>query len=210
MSSVTPSNPTAKAEPIPRMRAEDRRELVLTAATEVFGERGYVGATTDAVARAAGVSQPYVVRMFGSKEALFLCVLGRALDRLTETFHAAIDAEPNATPDDLHHRIGAAYGDLLGDRGLLLSLMHGFVLGADPVIGAAARKGFLEVYRLLRHRAGFSPEEARGFLADGMLLNTLVGIRMADDIDDPDARELIENVAPNKSELLVRLSRTRA
>ena len=203
MSSVT----IPKADPIPRMRAEDRRELVLTAATEVFGERGYVGATTDAVARAAGVSQPYVVRMFGSKEALFLCVLSRALDRLMDAFSAAIDAEPQLTPADLHHRIGAAYADLLSDRGLLLSLMHGFVLGADPEIGAAARRGFLEVYRLLRHRGGFSAEETRTFLADGMLLNTLVGIRMADDIDDPDARELIEDVAPNKSELLVRLAR---
>jgi AcrR family transcriptional regulator len=191
------------------MRAEDRRELVLTAATAVFGERGYVGATTDAVARAAGVSQPYVVRMFGTKEALFLCVLGRALDRLMEAFSIAIEADPGGTPERLHERMGAAYADLLGDRGLLLSLMHGFVLGADPVIGAAARKGFLEVYRVLRHRAGFSPEEARMFLAHGMLLNTLVGIRMADDIDDPDARELIESVAPNKSELLVRLSRQR-
>ncbi|MBN8883980.1 MAG: helix-turn-helix transcriptional regulator, partial [Salana multivorans] len=47
------------------MRGSERRELVLSAAAEVFGERGYVGATTDAVARAAGVSQPYVVRMFG-------------------------------------------------------------------------------------------------------------------------------------------------
>ena len=210
MSSVTLPNPTAKADPIPRMRAEDRRELVLTAATEVFGERGYVGATTDAVARAAGVSQPYVVRMFGSKEALFLCVLQRALDRLLNAFTAAIDAKPTPTPDELHHRMGAAYADLLSDRGLLLSLMHGFVVGADPVIGAAARRGFLEVYRLLRHRGGFSAEETRTFLADGMLLNTLVGIRMADDIDDPDARELIETVAPTKSELLVRLSRERA
>jgi AcrR family transcriptional regulator len=53
-----------------RMRSEDRRVLILEAATAVFGEQGYHGATTDAIARAAGVSQPYVVRMFGSKEAL--------------------------------------------------------------------------------------------------------------------------------------------
>lgn len=205
MSSVTPTS-----EPAARMRAEDRRELVLQAATEVFGERGYVGATTDAVAKAAGVSQPYVVRMFGTKEALFLAVLGRALDRLLETFRAAIHASP-ATPEELHHRIGTAYADLLSDRGLLLSLMHGFVSGADPVIGKAARAGFLEVYRVLRHEGGFSAEEARSFLAGGMLMNTLVGIRMADDYDaDADARELIDSVAPTKAEFLVRLSRTPA
>jgi TetR/AcrR family transcriptional regulator len=192
-----------KDDPVPRMRAEDRRELVLTAAMAVFGERGYVGTTTDAVAKAAGVSQPYVVRMFGTKEALFLAVLDRALGRLLDVFESAIDAGEI----DLHHRIGAAYGELLSDRGLLLSLMHAFVLGSDPAIGSAARRGFLQVYRLLRHRAGFSAEEARDFLAHGMLLNTLVGIRMAAE-DGPDAQELVAAVAPTKAELLARLARS--
>jgi len=202
MSSVT----VIRGDSAPRMRAEDRRELVLEAATAVFGERGYVGATTDAVAKAAGVSQPYVVRMFGTKEALFLAVLERALQRLLDTFRTAI-ASPGSA-EDLNHRIGVAYVDLLSDRGLLLSLMHAFVSGADPVIGRAARRGFLQVYRVLRHEGGFDPEEARSFLAGGMLLNTLVGIRMADDYDDPDARELIDSVAPTKAEFLVRISRT--
>jgi AcrR family transcriptional regulator len=188
------------------MRAEERRESVITAAMEVFGERGYVGTTTDAVARAAGVSQPYVVRMFGTKEALFLAVLDRALRRLLDAFRSAIAADSS---EDLHHRMGSAYADLLSDRGLLLSLMHAFVSGADPVIGRAARTGFLDVYRLLRQEAGFSAEEARAFLAEGMLLNTLVGIRMADEYDsDPDAKALMDCVAPTKTELLVRLSRT--
>jgi len=200
MSSVTPP----KADPVPRMRVEDRKELVLTAATEVFGEHGYVGTTTDAVARAAGVSQPYVVRMFGTKEALFLAVLERALGRLLDAFESAIDAGT----DDLPQRLGAAYGELLTDRGLLLSLMHAFVLGSDPTIGAAARRGFLEVYALLRRRAGFSVEEARDFLAQGMLLNTMVGIRMAAE-DADDARELVECVAPTKAELLGTLARAR-
>lgn len=192
------------------MRAEDRRELVLAAATAVFGERGYVGATTDAIAKAAGVSQPYVVRMFGTKEQLFLAVLERALDRLLAEFTAAIEADPGASRDDVHHAMASAYADLLSDRGLLLSLMHSFLLGADPVIGAAARSGFREVYRLLRRRAGFTADEAISFLASGMLLNTLVGLRMADDIDDVSARELIETIAPTKSDLLIRLSRTEA
>jgi TetR/AcrR family transcriptional regulator len=189
------------------MRAHDRRELVLTAATAVFGERGYVGTTTDAVARAANVSQPYVVRMFGTKEALFLAVLERALARLLETFRAAIAENPQSPPEEIHHRIGASYGELLTDRGLLLSLMHAFVLGSDPEIGKAARRGFLEVYRLLRHEAAFTADEAQSFLAMGMLLNTLVGLRMADDFDDPDVRELIECAAPTKADVLVRLSR---
>ncbi len=198
MSSVT------IAEPVPatRMRSADRRALVIEAATAVFGERGYVGATTDAIAKAAGVSQPYVVRMFGTKEQLFLAVLQRALDLVLVAFHDAIEEagpEPSAGRADLHARIGHAYADLLGDRGLLLSLMHGFILGSDPAIGTCVREGFLEIYRVLREEAGFGPEEVRAFLADGMLLNTLVGIRMVDAYDtSPWARELLEVALPTK------------
>ena len=72
------------------MRAEDRRELILQAATTVFGDHGYDGTTTAQVARAAGVSQPYVVRVFGTKEKLFLAVLHRALDRLLVAFRTAL------------------------------------------------------------------------------------------------------------------------
>ncbi len=196
-----------KPDPVPRMRAEDRRELVLEAATAVFGERGYFGATTDGVAKAAGVSQPYVVRMFGTKEALFLAVLERALDRLMTTFRGVLADHPDAGPETLPRLIGQAYGELLADRGLLLSLMHAFVLGTDPVVGAAARAGFREVYEFLRGEARFTADEANDFLASGMLINTLIGLRMADEIDDPHVRDLILCAAPTKSDVLVSLSR---
>jgi TetR/AcrR family transcriptional regulator len=195
----TPSNSSP-----PRMKGEDRRESILAAASQVFGERGYVGATTDAVAKAAGVSQPYVVRMFGTKEALFLEVLERSLDRLLDTFRVALDTAPLGEPREaLHHRIGGAYVELFADRGLLLSLMHAFVLGADPVIGHAARAGFIQVYRYLRLEAGFSAEETSEFLANGMLINTLVGIRMADGYDtDAVVREMIDTTLPAKAGML--------
>ena len=200
MSSVSPAT---------RMKSDERRQLVLEAATSVFGERGYVGTTTDAVAKAAGVSQPYVVRMFGTKEALFIAVLTRALERLLVAFRLAIAGEGPAHPSgstDMHARLGAAYGELLSDRGLLLSLMHGFILGSDPAIGACARGGFLEVYRVLRDEAGFSAEETHEFLAHGMLLNTLIGIRMAADYEtDPGARELLDTALPTKLDFLLSL-----
>src|SRR4051812_38861394 len=131
------------AEPIPRMKSEDRRELILAAATRVFGDHGYVGATTDQIARAAEVSQPYVVRMFGTKERLFLEVLHRALGRIFVVFRAEV---ARGTGADLGHRLGNAYADLLKDRGILLSLMNAFIMGSDPVIGPVARAGFLEVW----------------------------------------------------------------
>jgi AcrR family transcriptional regulator len=183
-----------------RMRAEDRRELILAAATRVFGDFGYVGATTSQVAKAAGVSQPYVVRMFGTKEKLFVEVLGRALDRLLVVFREVL-AEESDVP--LGRRFGLAYVNLVSEPGLLLSLMHGFVLGSDPVVGVAARCGFMEVYSFLRDEAGFAPDEVQSFLAGGMMVNTMVGLRMTDEYEtDPAVRELLAAAFPEKLDQL--------
>jgi len=196
-----------------RMASGERRELVLAAAAEVFGERGYVGATTDAVAKAAGVSQPYVVRMFGTKAALFQSVFERSLERLMAGFRQEIAAavnESGITPgsDELNMCIGRRYVELLEDRGLLLSMMQAFMLGADPEVGPTARAGFLRVYQLLRDEAGFTPEQASHILSIGMMINTLVGLRMGADFDeDPEVREMITAIMPQKAAMLRDLAR---
>jgi len=195
---------TFAAPPIPRMKAEDRRELVLAAATQVFGDFGYWGATTDQVARAAGVSQPYVVRMFGTKEALFLEVLQRALDHLLGEFRRVLAAGR----EELGPRLGRAYIELVGDRGIHLVLMHAFGMGSDPVIGARARQGFLEVYEFLRDEAGFGPEQAQSFLASGMLINTMVGLRMSDEFEsNPMAAECLIVALPEKLDIVLDLGK---
>ncbi|MCS5718630.1 TetR/AcrR family transcriptional regulator [Herbiconiux sp. CPCC 205763] len=184
----------------PRMAADERRLLVLDAASTVFGNAGYAGATTDMVARAAGVSQPYVVRMFGTKEQLFLEVLHRALDRIIAAFREAIAGDPEVP---IARRLGNAYFTLTADRSILLNLMHGFVLGADPVIGPRARCGFMDVYRLLREEAGMSAEEASEFLAGGMMANVVLAVRLFDDYaGDPAVRELMGTVFPEKLDLI--------
>jgi AcrR family transcriptional regulator len=183
-----------------RMPADERRVLVLDAASTVFGNAGYAGATTDMVARSAGVSQPYVVRMFGTKEQLFLEVLHRALDRITTAFREAIAGDAEVP---VARRLGDAYFTLTSDRSILLNLMHGFVLGADPVIGTAARCGFMDVYRLLRDEAGMTAEEASEFLAGGMMANVVLAVRLFDDYDtDPAVRELLGSVFPEKLDLI--------
>lgn len=175
MSSVSEKN---IADAGRRLSSEERREQIVEAAMAVFGARGYVGTTTDEVARAASVSQPYVVRLFGTKENLFLAALGDALDRLLVAFRS-VD-----TVGDLHARgeaMGAAYLGLLQVRGLHQILSHAFLLGSHPVIGPAARAGFAQVWSFLREEAGFGAEEAQKFLAAGMLINTMVGLRLTDE-----------------------------
>lgn len=155
-----------------RIPAMERRELILEAAARVFGEQGYAGATTDRIAREAGISQPYVLRLFGSKEQLFIDVLQRTCARILLAFDAAIAAAPEGT-EDFRPFIGDAYVSLVKtDRGVLLSLMQGFILGHDAGIGPVARAGFMRIYDRLRDV--MPAEEAMAFIAQGMLINTLI------------------------------------
>jgi len=70
--------------PRKRLSAAARRELIETAATEVFAERGYRGASIDEIARRSGVSPPVVYDHFSSKEDLHRRLLERTRDELLE------------------------------------------------------------------------------------------------------------------------------
>jgi AcrR family transcriptional regulator len=204
MSSVSQSNLQAAAERAEdrpgqgeatrRMSSDERREQIVTAAIAVFGAKGYVGTTTDDVARAASVSQPYVVRLFGTKENLFLAALESALQLLLEAFRSA----PNQGDlDERTEAMGQTYLNLLEVRGLHQILSQAFLLGAHPVIGPAARAGFESVWHFLRDDAGFAPDEARKFLAMGMLINTMVGLRMTEEYGrDAGMTELFDECFP--------------
>src|SRR3954451_8342440 len=154
-----------------RMSGDARRDQILQAALAVFAEGGYTGTSTDQVARAAGVSQPYVVRLFGSKQELFGQVYAHACQRVLEAL-ATVPAGPSAK-----EQMGQAYVQLLQDRDLLMVTMHGFVAGADPEIGRIARPTLAEAFRLYRDRTGGTADEARAFVAHGMLINVLVATR---------------------------------
>jgi len=191
------------AETGKRLSSDERRRQILVAALAVFGTRGYEGATTDEVARAAGVSQPYVVRLFGSKENLFLAAIEDALTRLLAAFRAALaEGEGGADEGDAPSaakRIGQAYVDLIEVRGLHQTLAHAYLLGSNPVIGAAARRGFASVWRFFRDEMGLSADEARAFMAEGMLISTMIGLRIVDDYgSDPQITELFRSCFPTE------------
>jgi AcrR family transcriptional regulator len=71
--SRTPAGPAKRR----RMTAAQRREVIERAATQVFAERGYEGASMDEIARRSGVSVPVVYDHFASKQDLHRCLLER-------------------------------------------------------------------------------------------------------------------------------------
>src|SRR3954471_17777467 len=176
MSSVNPNTS--------RMSGADRRELVLAAATRAFSRGGYAGTSTDAVAKEAGVSQPYVVRIFGTKLALFLEVLERSCDRIREAFEAVLDDGPfDPENDDDWSRLGLAYTELLRDRDLLMVMMHGFSAGGIDEIARCSREGMGRIFSTIM-ATGCTEERARDFVAQGMLLNVMISMRAHEHLDE--------------------------
>src|SRR6476469_2250521 len=96
-----------------RKTAEERREQVLDAALDEFAARGFHGASTEAIARTVGISQPYVFRLFGTKKELFKAVTARCFRETLEVFQRA--AEGKRGPEALE-AIGQAYGDLVTEH----------------------------------------------------------------------------------------------
>ena len=176
-----------------RMSAEDRRVVVLEAATRAFARTGYHGTSTDAVAKEAGVSQPYVVRLFGSKRDLFLEVLAGSCIRIRDAFEAEIARAPfDPANEDDWGRLGETYTELLRDRDLLMVLMHGFSAGNDEHIARCSREGMATIAATV-FATGCTQERARDFFSYGMLLNVMVSMRAPEHLDEqPDLTPLTE------------------
>jgi AcrR family transcriptional regulator len=188
MADETPSNPLH--EPIPRMHADDRRRLVVDSAIEEFALHGLAGTTTDAIARRAGISQPYVVRLYGTKKALFLAAIERCFDRVCETFRAAAAAAP---ADRRLGAMGEAYRGELVRRERLLFQLHSYAASADDEIREVVCRRYGELWREVAELSGEAPEVIRSFFAAGMLLTVAaaIGVPELAREGDPWARDML-------------------
>jgi AcrR family transcriptional regulator len=170
--------------------AEVRRDEVLEAAVPVFAAHGYHGASTVEIAKAAGISQAYVFRLFPTKAELFAAVTDIGNERMTATFREAASAA-RAAGTDVLDAMGRAYGDLLErDRDVLLIQLHSQVAsGSEPLVRDAVRRCFAGLYELVERESGATPEELKGWFAHGMLCNVMAAID-ADTLEAPWAQTL--------------------
>jgi AcrR family transcriptional regulator len=102
--------------------ADERREAVIEAAMRLFAQTG-MHTSTLAVAKAAGISQAYLFRLFPHKDDLVVAVARRCHDRIHDTFAAVIARATQAGEDPLE-AMGASYVELMGDRELLTLQLH--------------------------------------------------------------------------------------
>jgi AcrR family transcriptional regulator len=151
-----------------RKSAEVRREEILEAAMDEFAHGGLHGTSTEKIAQTAGISQPYLFRLFGTKKDLFIASSTRCFDRVLEAFREAAEGK---TGDEAMLAMGKAYGQLLVDRQRLLGQLQMYAACSDPEIRDATRAGFAELFRYVEQASGKSTLEIRDFFAMGMLMN---------------------------------------
>jgi AcrR family transcriptional regulator len=171
-----------------RKTAEQRREEILVVALEEFGAHGLHGTSTDAIAEKAGVSQPYLFRLFGTKKALYLESVRRCLSQTLEVFQAAAAGK---TGEDALQAIGAAYGVLLRDRTRLQAQMQAYAACGDEDVREVVRAGFGELVQFAERVSGAEPKRIRDFFAFGMLLNVFASMDLLDQ-KSPWAKKLLD------------------
>jgi len=142
-------------------RRTQTRDRLLEAAVEVFNRLGYVGASLEAVADAAGYTKGAVYSNFATKAELF-----RAVMEKTQGGRAA------ASETLLHDRSLGEFIDLMGgliaDQAAneasfdLLTIEFWLAAMRDPALRAELAEG----YRTMR--ASLAPIIERGLVADGV------------------------------------------
>ena len=157
------------------MPAEQRRELVLREAMAEFAVHGYAGTSTEVVARRAGISQPYLFRLFPTKKALFLALVERCFGRVKDEFAAAAK---DLDGDEALMAMADAYERLLDDRTLLLLQMQAYAACEDLDVREVTRAGFRRLWEQTERLTGLPYQTVVDFFAVGMLMNVAAAMNL--------------------------------
>jgi AcrR family transcriptional regulator len=158
-----------------RRSAAERRGEIIEIAIEHFALKGYNGTSTDIVAKEAGISQPYLFRLFHTKRELFLACHEVMHGRIAETFAEAARGLP---PEERMPAMGRAYTDLLADRTSLLFQMQSYAASADHEIQARVRERYADLVRQVAAATGAEPVQLWRFFSTGMLLNVIAALNL--------------------------------
>jgi AcrR family transcriptional regulator len=171
-----------------RQSAGERREAVLDAAQIEFAARGLHGASTEEIAKRAGISQPYVFRLFGTKKELFKATVARCLRETLETFQRAAEGKRG---EEALHAMGEVYvEELISDRTKLKAQLEAYAACDDPEICEVVRNGFGDLVAYVERVSGLPPAEVSRFFATGMLINVMAAMNLKDSGEEWAARLL--------------------
>lgn len=164
-----------------RRTADERREDVLAAAIVEFATLGLHGASTVTIAERAGISQPYVLRLFGTKKALFLACVERVVDQIMGRWRGALAAMGSqAAPEVKLRALGAEYEGLVREVHGLRLVLQAFGSAEDPAVRAAVHQSLRTMTGWLQEATGAPLIAIQQFMAYGMMLTVAASIQAAD------------------------------
>jgi AcrR family transcriptional regulator len=157
-----------------RQTADERREAVLKAAATAFARGGLHGTSTEDIASAAGISQPYLFRLFGTKKALYVATVERCMAETLEIFRAA---SRELRGEAALRAMGDAYAELvISDRTRLLGQLQAYAGCDDDDVREAMRRGYGELFSFVEAVADVPKEAVARWFAMGMLLNVITAM----------------------------------
>ena len=172
-----------------RQTAAERREAVLVAAQAAFAQRGLHGTSTEDIAAAAGISQPYLFRLFGTKKRLFVATVERCMADTLELFRTAAG---DRRGEEALRAMGDAYVAMVTrDRTRLLTQMQAYAACDDADVRDAMRTGYGKLHLFVETVSGLPPDAVAHWFAKGMLLNVVAAMELSD-TREPWARRLVE------------------
>ncbi len=184
-----------------RQTADERRTAVLAAAISEFARSGYAGTSTETIAARAGISQPYLFRLFRTKKDLFVATYDLVGDRIIRELSRAVEGLDG---QEALEAMGTAYVELMQDPELLQVQLHGFAAApGDPDIARSCRRTFEVLWGLVSDRTHISDDELRNFFAMGMLINVMAAIDLLS-VSDQWAQTLCP--VPEKAQAIKALS----
>ena len=176
-----------------RKSAEVRRGEILDAARIEFALGGLHGTSTEDIARRAGVSQPYIFRLFGTKKELFLETVRRGFRHVLEVFQEAAAADREG---DVFLSMGHAYGDVRRDRASLMFQMQAYAACEDPEVRKVVREEFAQIYKFVESVSGGDDERVQQFFKTGMLINVAAAMDLGA-LDAPWAHSFLKGCLQN-------------
>ncbi len=174
-----------------RKTAGERREAILEAALTEFSQHGYGATSTDTIARAVGISHPYLFRLFRTKKELFIATVERCFADTYTRFEAA---GHGLQGEEALEAMGKAYHQMIAeDPRRLRGQMQSYSACDDPDVCAVVRSAFGRLVELVESK-GVLPERVVQFFAFGMLINVMTTMDL-DTSDDAWAKRLVEACA---------------
>ena len=156
-----------------RMSADERRRDIVLAAVIEFARTGYAGTSTEQIASRAGISQPYLFRLFKTKKELFLAAINHGFDGVQENFETAA---VGLTGTEALAAMGLSYFSYLRHTDFLLLQLHAYAAAGDEEIRSEVGARFDALANYVEGRTGVGEIELGTFFSTGMLLNVAAAL----------------------------------